>query len=356
MVELRPAELCESTRVALRTLHRGRLPRAEAAFDWIYGRAGGRLLCAWLNGGLVGHVGWFDTVAFLGGKMVAVRHVLDLFVSPAHRGRGLASALLGEATREQLTLVLGMTEAAEIVFRRCGYRDLGTLPARVRPSLLARQLRVFGRRAPAMVSVQESSASDDELDQFWGAVAAGFPAVALRDAKTIRCRYLESPLSSYRCWTARRGSTLVGWLVARSRNTDRIHQGLLVDGLVAHGDQDAWHALVVASVTGLESAGANVVRISSGAVWVSAMLSREWFVRVPSRIPMVGRAGLRFMVAGPGSDAVPGVESWWLTRGDGETDWGDLSRERDQSTSGSSSPCSSVDTQFNADLSAFSAP
>jgi hypothetical protein len=285
---------------------------------------------------MVGHVGWFDTVVSLGGTMVEVRHLMDLLVSPRHQGKGVASSLLGEATRLHLTLLLGMTEVAEIVYRRRGYRDLGTLPARVRPSLLARRLQFLGYRVPTAVSVRETRVSDDELDQFWRVAAAGFPAVALRDAGTIRRRYLESPLSSYRCWAARRGGVLAGWLVARSRSTGRIRQGILVDGLVAHGDQEAWRALVVAGAMGLEDAGASVVRMSSGAGWVSSMLSREWFVKVPSRVPTVGRAGLRFMATGPGSDAVPGVESWWLTRGDGETDWGDLSHQEAPNSDASS--------------------
>jgi len=102
-------------------------------------------LVAWEGTEPVGHA----HVAWAGGKL-GVPEIQDVFVVPAHRRRGIATALTAAAEREAAAqgharISLGHSianDAARRLYERLGYRNAGLDPERVQGTVLMRGRRV----------------------------------------------------------------------------------------------------------------------------------------------------------------------------------------------------------------------
>jgi ribosomal protein S18 acetylase RimI-like enzyme len=96
---------------------------------------------AWDGDAPVGHA----HVAWVGTKL-GVPEVQDVFVEPAHRGRGVATTLSRGVEREavrrghgRISLSVGMAnEPARRLYERLGYRDAGLEPERVQGTIVIR--------------------------------------------------------------------------------------------------------------------------------------------------------------------------------------------------------------------------
>jgi predicted GNAT family acetyltransferase len=103
-------------------------------------------LVAWEDDTPVGHA----HIAWTGGRL-GVPEIQDVFVTPEHRRRGVASELTATAEREavarghlRISLSYGIAnEAARRFYQGMGYRDAGLEPERVTGTVLVR-----GRRVP----------------------------------------------------------------------------------------------------------------------------------------------------------------------------------------------------------------
>ena len=97
----------------------------------------GHYLVAWDRGEPVGH-------AHL--ALTDPPELQDVSVRPEHRRRGVASALTGAAEQEATAggfdrIRLGVSidnEAAQALYRRCGYVDVGIPPERVQATIMIR--------------------------------------------------------------------------------------------------------------------------------------------------------------------------------------------------------------------------
>ena len=126
-LEIRPLRPDERDRVLAAGLGLARLPRDDGSF----------YLVAWKGEEPVGH-------AHL--ALTDPPELQDVAVLPAHRRRGVATALTRVAEREALArghAVLTLTvsvdnEAAQAVYRALGYRDTGDPPRRVRGTIQIR--------------------------------------------------------------------------------------------------------------------------------------------------------------------------------------------------------------------------
>jgi len=102
-------------------------------------------LVAWEGAEPVGHA----HVAWTGGKL-GVPEIQDVFVVPAYRRRGIATALTPAAEREAAAqgharISLGHSianDAARRLYERLGYRNAGLDPERVQGTVLMRGHRV----------------------------------------------------------------------------------------------------------------------------------------------------------------------------------------------------------------------
>jgi GNAT superfamily N-acetyltransferase len=98
---------------------------------------GGLYLVAWEEAEPLGH-------AYL--ALTAPPELQDVSVRPAHRRRGVASALTAAAEEEalargfdRLRLTVSIANGpAKTLYRRCGYRDVGVPPKRVQGTVVIR--------------------------------------------------------------------------------------------------------------------------------------------------------------------------------------------------------------------------
>jgi GNAT superfamily N-acetyltransferase len=119
-VNVRPLRPEETARVLAAGLGLARLPRGDGSF----------YLIAWERDEPLGH-------AYL--ALSNPPELQDVSVLPAHRRRGVATALTRAAEEEAwarghtvLTLTVGIAnEAAQALYRPLGYRDSGLSPTRV---------------------------------------------------------------------------------------------------------------------------------------------------------------------------------------------------------------------------------
>lgn len=126
-LDIRPLQPDETERVIAAGLGLARLPRDDGSF----------YLVAWEGDDPVGH-------AHL--ALTSPPELQDVDVLPAHRRRGVATALTRAAEREAkarghavLTLTVSAdNEAAQAVYRALGYRDTGAAPLRVQGTVQIR--------------------------------------------------------------------------------------------------------------------------------------------------------------------------------------------------------------------------
>jgi len=126
-MNIRPLQPDETERVLAAGLGLARLPRDDGSF----------YLVAWDGDEPVGH-------AHL--ALSDPPELQDVGVLPAHRRRGVASALTRAAEHEALarghavlTLAVGIAnEGAQALYRALGYRDAGRPPSRVRGTVRIR--------------------------------------------------------------------------------------------------------------------------------------------------------------------------------------------------------------------------
>jgi len=87
------------------------------------------------------------------------------------------------------------------------------------------------RPSPHGIALREVASFGPEYDALWERVRVAVPVAQVRDATYLRWRYLENPFS-FRILEARRGGTLVGYLVTlalRDEQRPDLHRFYIVD-------------------------------------------------------------------------------------------------------------------------------
>lgn len=235
----------------------GDSPQAGAPFfNWLYEGPMGAGLWTVENGGAVVAVqGAIGIRLMVGGRPLKGAWLVELFVDPSQRFRGLGALMTQVAVGGfDVTLGVELSEEAYRTFGRLGWTDLGTVPLWARPLDLARVLRARGPAAlhgaalavgPAQhvadafldatlatagLEAKEVSRFGAEVDRLFDTASLRFEVIARRDAATLNAHFAEYPEPGrYRLLTFHDRGRLVGWAVLRMGERHGLPAGYVVD-------------------------------------------------------------------------------------------------------------------------------
>lgn len=258
----------DTDRAALLAFRRaawGDVSQASATYlEWRYPASGGEIPLWVVDDGtrIVAAQGAIPVALVVDGTSYRGAWLIELFVDPAHRWRGLG-AILTQVATAAFEVVMGteLSDSAYSVLERAGWSELGTLPLFARPLDLA---EVLGARLPGRVpasarramgpvlraadaavdaglavaglEVREVRRFGDEIDALWRLVSGRHRVIVRRDAAFLNHRFAEFPdPGRYRLLEFHRGSRLVGYSVLRLGLRHGLPTGDVVDHLAAPG-------------------------------------------------------------------------------------------------------------------------
>lgn len=184
---------------------------------------------------------------------------IDLMVHPRWRLRGVGPALSENyvATNE-VTLGLGITDAAYKAFLRAGWMDLGSIPLYVRPLDVRRMLegRSSGDRPACLagmagrplvrltdaaceayarcrgVTIEHVDRFDERVDALWPEAAREYAVLARRDLRSLKWRFDAVPRSTdYQRLYLLERDRLRGYAVVRMGARHGATAGIIIDYL-----------------------------------------------------------------------------------------------------------------------------
>lgn len=216
--------------------------------------------------------------------------IVDVMVLPSHRGLGLGHKLYAAVAKDCPILVtLTMALATRRIAEKLGAVDLGAAKlysrcARFDGRTVRRYLQVrtayhprvrwlagalcryfFVHRILAgvgnlLVSVRdgmvrtprrraetamvETHRFGPEIDVLWRRLSADFPVAFTRESKFLNWRFFECPQLKYRCFTALRDGSPVGYIVLRETESVELPVGVIVDLLASRVDRKTIEDLV----------------------------------------------------------------------------------------------------------------
>jgi len=290
---------------------------------------------------------------------------MDVFLSPAARGRGVGARLFTAwSDHVEVALGLGLTTSSYGLFQKLRYADVGPVPFHYRildaRAVAARRLGpkwagVAGRlldfgwrlRHPELQRprrraattprprdarannerwrIHSDSAEDDiglapiarfdaRYDALWGRAGAAYAMCVRRDAAYLNWKYVDCPHRRYDVVEATRGGALAGFAVSRHEDHRGLRLGWIVD-LFAHADDHAVRdALIGHLLDGFRRAGVARAQAFSMNAAVGADLARRGFR--PGHSPM--QFCVRARVPSDGVFAATG--RWHVMFGDSDMD------------------------------------
>jgi GNAT superfamily N-acetyltransferase len=263
---------------------------------------------------------------------------MDVFLSPAARGRGVGARLFTAwSDHVEVALGLGLTPSSYGLFQKLRYADVGPVPfyyrildprAIVERRLGPRWAAVGGRllelgwrlrhreqpRAADDVVVSPVAGFDARYDALWAAAGPSWAMCVRRDAAYLDWKYARCPHRHYDIVEATRGGTLAGFAVSRHEEYRGLRLGWIVD-LFAHADDHAVRdALLGRVLDSFRAAGVARAQAFAMSAAVGADLARRGFRRGDSPMQFCVRA----RVPSDGVLAVPG--RWHVVFGDSDMD------------------------------------
>jgi GNAT superfamily N-acetyltransferase len=294
--------------------------------------------------------------------------VKGFMVLPEFRGGPVGFQVMKELSAHlDLSTILTVAPAARRLFVACGFLDLGAVPNWVRPLRLGRLLRqldpdqlgtrvlsrplvtglrttqrtgiagilgagigtaIRGAAWAARLSARQVATSSDavppgrvELDSLWEQARRKLLASPVRDSVYLLSRYLNGRASeSYQFLRAHEGNTLVGVAVLRRpRETSDPRLGgarvATVSDIVFPLDRSGVGlALLGAAEREASRIGADAVLCTSAHPRLVTLLRRQGY--------MAASANVHFLLRDRAVAAhwPSSLQSWWLARGDGESD------------------------------------
>jgi len=177
-----------------------------------------------------------------------------------------------------------------------------------------------GRRAGDLLVGEEPNLAAAEIDRLWLRVRCELSAATVRDGAALISRYRESAGVTYRCVTVRRAGELCGLTFVRPPRAEGdprlagIRISSLSDVLVAPSDATAQTALFAAAESTAEALGADAALCSLSHASVLPLLKRRGYY------PRAGNVHFFLRSRERQAEWPVGLQDWWLTRGDGESD------------------------------------
>jgi GNAT superfamily N-acetyltransferase len=251
------------------------LERSRERWKWQYEKnphcppEGPEIWVAKEHGQILGQYASMPVRLKVGDRMVRASWGMDVMVKPNLQGKGVGSKLFQYWDEQvEASLGLGLSLASYRLFQKLKWKDVGPVPCYTRPldpySLLARRLGpVLGRmvaplagaahwvvypgqrasRVGVRVSLLETPFGP-AFDRLWEKASTGYDFVAERKSRYLEWKYREIPYVTYEIYQAHRGDELVGYVVLRSAEKNKIKLGLVVDLFAHPEDEEAVDALV----------------------------------------------------------------------------------------------------------------
>lgn len=289
MIEIRPGTDADRPQIITRLAEVfGPEPaaRVDCLWDWQWHQdprlptPGYRGIVAAWRGKVIGTMATIPAGLHIGGEPVTAYWCVDCLVDPGlarqalreHRqqstasgsdlSQGIGPALLDHPAAGPIQLVKHISEPGMRLLERTGFTAIpgsGSMHRRV--SLRHTLRRGLGRPLGGLIGAVanlglplgpeprlplevHAGSFDGRFDRLWEGVRGHYPAICLRDARTLDWRYRLHPEGNYRVIITGDGSYLRGYLVLLSYEKGRRRWAKIVDLLTAPGDTEAARALL----------------------------------------------------------------------------------------------------------------
>lgn len=320
----------------------------EQHFEWLFYRNPFRQdddLPIWLfrkDGKVIGQQSGIPFELKVGNQFFHASWAIDLRVHPDWHLRGVGPVLTEALTASsEITVGLGITDAAYKAFRRAGWIDIGFIPTYIRLldiHLLAKArwngrplARVAGVVGNSLLRIADTfyyayerckgailepvERFDERVDALWAAASACYPAIARRDLHSLRWRFDTLPdAGRYQRHYVHAKGGLRGYVVTRMGAWHDEKVGHIVDYLAAPHDVLSVFACTLESLRSQGAAAAYCTTLNPAArlaMYALGFLPRPPDVHLMVRVgtPDSALAGL----AG-------GVRNWFITVADSDQD------------------------------------
>jgi GNAT superfamily N-acetyltransferase len=199
------------------------------------------------------------------------------------------------------------------IYRLGGWAVRGTLALRSVPSTF----RARGYETKAVARLSEVQG----MDQLWNQLSTKIACGTVRDGRYFVWRYDRRPAGQYRAITITRRGTLRGLVMLKTpdgNDSDSrlkgIRVAMLSDMLYDPAEPGAGLAGLRAAAKQAREIGAHALLCSATAPVLKELLKARGFIRIPGSMHLLSRY--------PAGDPAPpsGLDQWWITRADGESD------------------------------------
>lgn len=263
---------------------------------------------------------------------------MDVFLSPAARGKGVGARLFTAwSDHVEVALGLGLTASSYGLFQKLGYADVGPVPfyyrildpravaaRRVGPRWAGMAGRILGlgwrlrhrerpRHAPDVV-VRPVERFDARYDALWERAGASYAMCVRRDSAYLDWKYVHCPHRRYEIAEASRGGALAGFAVSRHEEHRGVRLGWIVDVFADAGDHAVRDALIGHVLEGFRRAGVARAQAFALSAAVGSDLARRGFRRGDSPMQFCVRARV------PSDAVLADTRRWHVMFGDSDMD------------------------------------
>jgi GNAT superfamily N-acetyltransferase len=172
------------------------------------------------------------------------------------------------------------------------------------------------RKEPSLAEDIEIHAitSFNNIDSFWERVSKDFSIIVARDKKYLNWRYFERPDVKYTVLLAERNAKILGYVVLRSVNENKLNLGYIVDVLASPDSRLVIQALILRAVEHFKKEGVDAI-----ACW---MLKNNEFYKVLRYNRFVPFSSYPFIArlnsTGLSKEFVRNQKNWYVTIGDSD--------------------------------------
>jgi len=246
------------------------------------------------NGQIVGQMALIPTYMKIGDKATMGSQAVDLVVHPKFRRQGMFLAIgkmiTKEAGKEGIDITYGFpNEPAHSGHLKYGWFDVCKVPLLVKPFNMNKIVNIFERYKKLRfliryrisrniiksilqiiltiigffyrtlnriedndnlrnVEIHAIESFDDRIDDFWKKVSKDYTIIVVRDKKYLNWRYFEKPNVKYTVLLAEKNEIILGYIVLRSRNEEKLKSGYIVDVLASSDKKVIIQALVLKAI------------------------------------------------------------------------------------------------------------